>query len=142
MPTIRLNKKTHTIRVINTERSIKVVNRRLNLKLQHTGKTGPKGDAGYGIPAGGNTDEILTKASSDDYDFAWAAPSEVYGDNNYEQAFTSSASVTVTHNLNKYPSLVIFDSAGDEVEGFVQHTSKNSLTVSFSSPFTGTVSCN
>lgn len=37
MQEIRLNKRTKTI---------KVVNRRSNIRLQHTGKTGPKGPTG------------------------------------------------------------------------------------------------
>ena len=32
---------------------------------------GPKGDAGIGIPAGGVTGQILSKASNDDYDGEW-----------------------------------------------------------------------
>tara|TARA_B100001245_G_scaffold236398_1_gene227182 strand:+ start:1667 stop:2059 length:393 start_codon:yes stop_codon:yes gene_type:complete len=130
------------MRVTNTEKSIKVVNRRNTIKLQHTGKTGPKGDTGYGIPAGGQADYILTKASGDDYDFEWSSPSNTFGDKHYEQPFSSSSLIAVTHNLNKYPSIVVFDSAGDEVEGLVQHLNKNSLTVEFSAPFTGIVSCN
>ncbi len=43
MPEIRLNKRTKTI---------KVVNRRENLRLQHTGKTGPQGSVGPEGPIG------------------------------------------------------------------------------------------
>lgn len=64
------------------------------------------------------------------------------GDKNYVKNFTASAEVTVDHNLGKYPSIVIFDSAGDEVEGAVEHISLNQLILRFSSAFTGIVTCN
>ena len=40
-----------------------------------TGATGPTGDAGIGVPAGGIVGEVLTKASSVDYDTFWNTPS-------------------------------------------------------------------
>ena len=49
----------------------------------------------------------------------------------------ASASWSITHNLNKYPSVTITDSANDEVEGEVRYNGLNSLTVSFSAPFSG-----
>lgn len=36
-----------------------------------TGATGPKGDAGIGIPVGGTYKQVITKNSFDDYDTAW-----------------------------------------------------------------------
>lgn len=44
---------------------------------------------------------------------------------------------TVNHNLNKYPSVTIVDSAGAVVIGDVHYTDTNSLTVTFSAPFGG-----
>lgn len=64
------------------------------------------------------------------------------GDLTYSQAFTVASSVTVTHNLGKYPSVMVIDSAGDEVEGAVEHTSANELVVTFAAAFSGTVYCN
>ena len=49
----------------------------------------------------------------------------------------ASASWSIAHNLNKYPSVTITDSAGDEVEGEVRYNGLNSLTLSFSAPFAG-----
>jgi hypothetical protein len=63
-------------------------------------------------------------------------------DKNYTQPFINQTDVTVNHNLNKKPATTIIDSAGDEVFGNVTHISDNSLQVSFSSSFTGTVFCN
>lgn len=44
---------------------------------------------------------------------------------------------TVNHNLGKYPSVTIVDSAGDEVEGNVNHIGLNQLVISFSAAFGG-----
>lgn len=56
--------------------------------------------------------------------------------------FTGTAEVTVPHNLSKYPAVSVTDSAGDSVFGNVTYAGVNSLTVSFSAPFSGTVTCN
>jgi hypothetical protein len=69
-------------------------------------------------------------------------PPGVSGDAHYEQAFTNQSTVTVNHNLGKRPAVTVIDSAGDEVEGDVDHTSANALTVSFASATGGTVICN
>lgn len=50
---------------------------------------------------------------------------------------TASASWVIVHNLGKYPSVSIVDSAGSEVIGEVIYNSKNQLTVSFSAAFSG-----
>lgn len=36
-----------------------------------TGATGPKGDAGVGIPTGGTSKQVIVKNSSNDYDTSW-----------------------------------------------------------------------
>ena len=43
----------------------------------------------------------------------------------------------ITHNLDKYPSVTIVDSAGSVVMGDITYTSKSSLTVTFSAAFSG-----
>jgi len=63
-------------------------------------------------------------------------------DRYYTQSFTNQTTVTVTHNLGKYPSTQIFDSAGDQVEGTINHVSINQLVATFGSSFTGTIICN
>jgi hypothetical protein len=50
---------------------------------------------------------------------------------------TPSASWTVTHNLNSYPSVSVVDSAGNVVEGAIQYLSSAALIVTFSSAFSG-----
>lgn len=63
-------------------------------------------------------------------------------DKTFTQAFTNLSAVTVTHNLNKYPSVTVVDSAGTEIEGDINHISLNQLTVNFLVTFTGTVYLN
>lgn len=62
-------------------------------------------------------------------------------------SYTHSQSVAlstwpVTHNLGKYPSVTVIDSAGTEVEGAVQHLSTTQLVITFSAPFGGTAHLN
>lgn len=49
----------------------------------------------------------------------------------------SSSTWSITHNLNKFPSVSIVDSSNEEVIGEVEHINANSLTVKFSAPFSG-----
>jgi len=62
-------------------------------------------------------------------------------DKTYSQSFNASV-VVVAHNLGKFPSVTVINSAGDEVEGSVVHNSQNQLTLTFSGSFVGTVYCN
>lgn len=43
----------------------------------------------------------------------------------------------INHNLDKYPSVSISDSAGTIVEGDVTYIDKNNITIKFSAPFSG-----
>ena len=54
----------------------------------------------------------------------------------YEQ---SSASMVwnIQHNLNKFPSVSIVDSAGSSVIGEINYESIDSLVLSFTAPFSG-----
>lgn len=45
---------------------------------------------------------------------------------------------TINHNLNFYPNVTVFNSAGDQVEGNVTHTNETTLTITFSSALAGT----
>lgn len=44
---------------------------------------------------------------------------------------------TIAHNLGKYPSVTIVDSAGTKVVGDVEYIDENTLKVSFSAAFSG-----
>lgn len=50
---------------------------------------------------------------------------------------TSSTNWTVNHNLNFYPNVTVYDSAGSMVEGSVNHISPTSLTITFSGAISG-----
>lgn len=71
-----------------------------------------------------------------------ALPFTPGGDKSFTQPFSVASSVSVPHNLGKKPAVTVMDSAGDECEGDVQHTDLNNLTVTFSAPFSGSVTCN
>lgn len=88
-----------------------------------TGSQGPQGEPG---PAGATDYNDLTNKPA----------------LSFSHPFTNSASVVVTHNLNRYPSVTVVDTAGDEVIGNVKYDSLNQLTVTFSSATGGTVFCN
>jgi len=50
---------------------------------------------------------------------------------------TPSATWTINHDLNKYPSVSIVDSANDEVIGEVHYTSTTQVVITFSAAFSG-----
>lgn len=50
---------------------------------------------------------------------------------------SASATWTIQHNLEKYPSVTVIDSANDIVYGNTTYTDENNLTITFSAPFSG-----
>lgn len=59
-------------------------------------------------------------------------------DKNYvHNQIASSASWVVNHNLNKFTSVVVVDSAGTVVTGEVVYDNVNTVTLNFSAPFSG-----
>lgn len=48
----------------------------------------------------------------------------------------------VEHNLGKYPSVTVLDSALSQVEGDVNYTDNSSLTIQFTAAFSGTATLN
>ena len=63
-------------------------------------------------------------------------PSDV--DKNFVFTQGSAASTwTIAHNLEKFPAVTVVDSANNVVVGHITYTNTNSLTVSFSSSFSG-----
>lgn len=70
-----------------------------------------------------------------------AVEGDVY-DKTYSMDFVNQTSVTVNHNLNKYPSVQVYDQDGNGVECSVVFNSLNTITLTFNSPVTGTVYCN
>jgi hypothetical protein len=85
-------------------------------------------------------DEIVTVVSTGTQ--GPPGPPGASGDKHYEQTFTNQSTVTVNHNLGKYPAVTVITSAGDEVEADIDHLDANSFTVSFSSATGGVIYCN
>jgi len=54
----------------------------------------------------------------------------------YTQGVASSE-WTVCHNLDKYPSISVVDSAGNQVEGDVLYVDKNNVVLTFTAAFSG-----
>lgn len=48
-----------------------------------------------------------------------------------------SATWTIVHNLNKYPSVTVVDSADTKVEGDISFTSVNQVVITFTGAFAG-----
>ena len=65
-----------------------------------------------------------------------------FSTNAHDKHYTHDQSIssnqwTVTHNLNKYPSVQVIDSAGNFCIGQITHNSVNQLTLDFNSSFGG-----
>jgi len=63
-------------------------------------------------------------------------------DKNFIWPFTVTETVSVPHNLQKYPAVTVVSSAKQVVVGDIQYIDMNNLTITFSAPFSGTVYCN
>lgn len=135
---VKRNQPKFQVKSVDNDITIRRSIREINIRT--VGKRGIQGEPGEGIPVGGTPGQLLVKSSDTDYDTEWSSISG--SDKNFYQAFTAQSEVTVTHNLAKYPSISIFDSAGDEIEGAVEHVSINELIIRFTSAFTGRITCN
>jgi hypothetical protein len=51
---------------------------------------------------------------------------------------TPSALWTITHNLGGNPAVTILDTSGNQCEGTIGYTDTNTMTITFSAPFSGT----
>lgn len=147
MYNIRLVRQGNKVNVRHTKTNVVLKTRKQVVKLSHTGKQGipgvkgDKGDTGIGLPTGGVTGQFLEKNSNTDFDFQWITPAFT-GDKNYTAEFGVTNTVAVNHNLNKYPSIEVIDSAGDEVIGEVEYLNTNQVIVRFMAPFSGRITCN
>lgn len=144
MQNITVQQVTRNVRVEVVRRNIIVKRPINNIVVNQVGRRGPKGDPGdpgQGLPVGGENGDILTKNSDTDYDYDWK-PSNELADKNFTYSFTNQSSITIVHNLNKYPSVSIMDSAKDEVEGDVRFIDLNTIEIAFSASFSGMVTLN
>jgi len=58
-------------------------------------------------------------------------------DSYYHVQIAASAFWVVTHNLDFYPNVTVIDSAGTVIIGDVNYLNANTVTISFSAPFSG-----
>ena len=67
----------------------------------------------------------------------------IINDKNYHHVQSvASNEWIVHHNLNKYPSVTVIDSAENEVIGEVEHIDRNSLKIKFAGSFSGKATLN
>jgi hypothetical protein len=68
---------------------------------------------------------------------------DVTGDKHYVHIQGPPQNIwTVTHNLNKKPSLTVIDSSGNMVVGKLTYVNLNILTIQFAAPISGEAICN
>lgn len=100
------------------------------LEVGVIGPQGPRGLAGPAGPAGVQGPAGPQGAAG-------------IGDKSYtHQQLSPSAVWTIIHNLNKFPAVEVVDSGGTVVEGDINYTDANTLTVTFSVQFGGVAYCN
>lgn len=58
------------------------------------------------------------------------------------EQMVSSSTWTITHNLGRYPSVTVVDSAGSVVVGDVTYVNKNRIILTFQGAFSGTAYLN
>jgi hypothetical protein len=63
-------------------------------------------------------------------------------DKHFSVGFSDTSEVLVEHNLGKLPAVSIHDTAGDEVEGDIEHLSTNEFRVRFSANNSGIITAN
>jgi len=94
---------------------------------------------------------VPTKVSQLENDEQYLRPgnnvSELVNDAHYLTSYTheqgeASKIWTVVHNLNRYPSVTVVDSAGTEVSNSVSYINSNTCEIKFNSEFKGTAYLN
>ena len=94
-----------------------------------TGAQGAAGVQGISGAAIDNTDDVAEGTTNRYFTIGRVSYEHTQG--------VTSNSWVITHNLGFKPNVTVVDSAGNIVEGEIAYTNSNSLTVSFSSAFSG-----
>lgn len=98
------------------------------ITVKSPGATGPQGEQGGPGPQGQQGDPGPTGEGTDaNYVYPQIAPSMVW---------------TITHNLGKYPSVMIVDSGGTTVLGDIEYLSINQIRITFTTAFSGSAYLN
>lgn len=83
---------------------------------------------GFKTPTGTSTDYLMADGTVNSNG----------GDLTYNHNQGSAAiSWSITHNLGKFPSVTVIDSASRQVQGEVEYININSLTITFTGAFSG-----
>jgi hypothetical protein len=87
---------------------------------------------------------VLTPEYIDAVDQGYVAPGGALGPTatTFTKPFLNQFSVTVDHNMLRYPAVQVADALGNEVEANIRFTTINQVLVSFAVASTGTVICN
>jgi len=81
---------------------------------------------------------VPTKLSELENDAGYITADDIPATQSFiHEQLTPSSLWLITHNLNKYPSVTVTDSAGNVVIGDVKHVSLNTTEISFSAAFAG-----
>ena len=108
-----------------------------NINVQIIG-SGPAGNDGY-TPIKGV--DYFTQEDIDEIIIEILA--EGGGDKTYvHDQISSSQTWTINHNLGKYPSVMIINSAGTVAMGDITYVNENQIIVTFSATFSGKAYCN
>ena len=104
------------------------------------GIQGLQGTAGGGVTTQQLSDAISASALSTTDDLPEGSTNKYFTVGRVSYIHTqgvASATWIINHNLGFYPNLTVQDSAGTIYEGEITYTNSNSLTVTFSSAFSG-----
>jgi hypothetical protein len=83
--------------------------------------------------AGSSGDILITTGTT----VEWATPSLITSSTYTHKQSVSSTEWRITHNLNKFPSVTVVDSAGTTVVGHIKYETKDLLIVTFLASFGG-----
>jgi hypothetical protein len=90
------------------------------------------------IGSDGDNSLITKNFSPDDLAAYYNSSGIIDGDKSFvHNQMVASVSWTITHNLDKFPSVTVIDSSGSAVIGEVNYSTSNALTLTFSAAFTG-----
>lgn len=102
--------------------------------------TGPRGEKGDKGDPGAIPDAIPAAAIVESSERVFLTADEkanLLNSHYIHDQILASANWNVRHNLGKYPSVSVVDSAGSLVQGDVEYLDTNTLTITFTAEFSG-----